>query len=418
MSCFAVNISMSYAVCDELKNVMQKLGKLEQRLNDASCKRGIYSNASVNIQTAVNKCITAVRQEKAAVGMLSTRLNNVVRQYDTAEVKVIGGVVAAASNIRAAFEELNIEYTTGKETKTNTNFWRTGSGKILKSAFIKIPLIGVISSGNDIVKSVEGFFEFDIPERIETVIKVYKNVTGIKKNISKIKDIISSSKKIIEANKKIKEISDLDYKYIGKVKSNIRYTTNNTIKKLLGLDDSLSPAEQVANVFLKDKVVIQPFGARFVDQFSNSIKKATENLKKPAGIVTSVLTVITNGVDNYKEFKSGKISADRAVAETIMESAIDIGTGILVGAAVTAGLAATIGSAPVLAVAAISTGVTVGVNAVCKTMTKVVMGEEKGVTETISDFAIDTYEMINDSVKNVKNIFNIGSKVISAVFGG
>jgi len=92
------------------------------------------------------------------------------------------------------------------------------------------------------------------------------------------------------------------------------------------------------------------------------------------------------------------ISQGREWAETITETGIDVVKGLAVGAAVTAGLAATIGSAPVIAVAAISIGVTVGADAISKHFFN-----GRGATEVVSDAILDTGAATINAVKNAAN---------------
>lgn len=101
---------------------------------------------------------------------------------------------------------------------------------------------------------------------------------------------------------------------------------------------------------------------------------------------------MSNTISNVSEAMSGKISTGRAVAETITETAIDVGKGWLIGTAVAAGVATTVGSAPVLVVGAITVGVTVGLDWACKKITGAIVGEEKRLTETVSDFVLDVGE--------------------------
>lgn len=116
------------------------------------------------------------------------------------------------------------------------------------------------------------------------------------------------------------------------------------------------------------------------------------------------LSAISNGLSNIEEAKTGKISAERAVAETVVETAVDVGTAWAVGAAVTAGVAATIGSAPVLLVGAATVGVTMGLDFACKKITGKLTGEEKGLTETVSDAICDVGTAA----------INVGKKAVTA----
>ncbi|MBO5303958.1 MAG: hypothetical protein J6A92_07910 [Lachnospiraceae bacterium] len=123
----------------------------------------------------------------------------------------------------------------------------------------------------------------------------------------------------------------------------------------------------------------------FID-FSDEIAKKTSSVAKWAG---NVLTVITNAAENYEEHKSGDISEGRAVAETVVEAAVDIGMGIGATAATGAVLAvAGVTAAPAIAVAAGATLVVAGVNGISKAITG------KDIGEVIADGVCDLGESI------------------------
>lgn len=122
------------------------------------------------------------------------------------------------------------------------------------------------------------------------------------------------------------------------------------------------------------------------------------------------LSAITNGISNYKDFEAGKMDGERAVKETIMETAVDVGTGIVATAAATAGLAALgVAGAPAVAVGAIAVGITWAADAGCRAITKNWLGEEKSLTETISDAILDTEEALTAGAGKV---IDAGAKAI------
>ena len=132
-------------------------------------------------------------------------------------------------------------------------------------------------------------------------------------------------------------------------------------------------------------------------------KKATtvgDKVKVGAKWAGVVFSATTNGISNYQEYKDGKISAKRAVAETITETAVDVAVGTLVTTAVTAGAAALgFASAPAVVVGAVAVGVTWLADAGCRFLTKKYGGEEKSLTETLSDFILDAGGAVADAAK-------------------
>ena len=130
---------------------------------------------------------------------------------------------------------------------------------------------------------------------------------------------------------------------------------------------------------------------------------------KSAWTVAGVgLDLAANGISNYDEYKRGEISGKRAVAETITETAIDVGKDFLIGAAVTAGIAATVGSAPVLAVGVATVAVSAGLDWATKKITYALTGEAKGFTEAASDLILDGAAAAGKALKSAgKKIGNI-----------
>lgn len=154
-----------------------------------------------------------------------------------------------------------------------------------------------------------------------------------------------------------------------------------------------------------------PFNAQF--------KNIVNNFKGANGVgkaVASWGTVAVNGVLNWFSNKdeqansNGTMSDGRVIAETITETVVDTaltyGTGIVVGAAVTAALGTV--AAPGIVVVAASGAVVAGLNAGVKALTG------KTTAEWISDTILDTGEAIGSAVSNAaKNV----SESIGSWFG-
>lgn len=153
--------------------------------------------------------------------------------------------------------------------------------------------------------------------------------------------------------------------------------------------------------------------------FNVQFKNIVNNFKGANGVgkaVASWGTVAVNGVLNWFSNKdeqansNGTMSDGRVIAETITETVVDTaltyGTGIVVGAAVTAALGTV--AAPGIVVVAASGAVVAGLNAGVKALTG------KTTTEWISDTILDTGEAIGSAVSNAaKNV----SESIGSWFG-
>ena len=445
MPTIKVNTSLLSNYESDMQGVLSRINSITNQFNNVSRNLDWDIKAESNINSRLSGISQELSAESSGINGMKNYLGTSRAKYAAVENKNSGKKLKnevsgnghgfkigskssknkKTTNITGtAHGGKGVKFDAGKakvsKTGSKQSFWDKGIGKWIKSTAGKGLVVGtVISAGDAIATFRKGFSGLDISTGIKTATGLYKNISGAVKNTIKIGKAISATSKTIKSQNKFIESFGVSERNIGRAKQVINNAKSDTIKKMLGIDDSLSAAAQSANVFLKNNVVTQSWGARFADQFGESIKASTKGLKKPAGRVSSVLTVVTNGVSNYGEWKSGKISGMRAVAETVTESVIDIGTGLLVGAAVTAGLAATVGSAPVLAVAAVSTGVIMGADALCKCITKKVTGEEKGLTETVSDFVLDTgKKYVETKIEKAKTIFNVGSKVVAAVCGG
>lgn len=223
-------------------------------------------------------------------------------------------------------------------------------------------------------------------------------VTGATEVAKLIKDGNSTLKGLYEWSKSNKDLDKLARMLPERAKE-VR------IKRLFGLNDMFAGRASQAS----------SWSTRFTNNFhkmKSPFESYTSGGAKAAFAWAGLgLTALSNTISNIDEHKSGKISAKRAVAETITETAIDVGKGWLIGAAVAAGVAATVGSAPVLVVGAITVGVSVGLDWACKKITGALTGEEKGLTETVSDFVLDVGEaavsvgkkVVSSAVSNIKS---------------
>lgn len=97
---------------------------------------------------------------------------------------------------------------------------------------------------------------------------------------------------------------------------------------------------------------------------------------------------ILNAVDNYEEF--GTIHSKRFWEETLLETTLDVVGGTLVSAIVGGLLAAAGISVAGIAIAAVTVGVMWAADVVCGYVQEAKGKESKRVTETISDWVLDT----------------------------
>lgn len=148
------------------------------------------------------------------------------------------------------------------------------------------------------------------------------------------------------------------------------------------------------------------FGEAFKEQLGKfSFGKATtvsDKIKVGAKWAGSVLTVATTAYDNFI-VNDEHNSTGRQIAETIGESAVKIGGGIIIGA-----VAGTVG-APAVVTGAITVGVAWAIDKGFEHFTG------KGAAEWISDTVLDTGEKI---IKNVGNAVGDAAKKVGDAVSG
>lgn len=166
-------------------------------------------------------------------------------------------------------------------------------------------------------------------------------------------------------------------------------TSVNWVKEIFGLNTDTALKSINAEI-LSDIGGAQ----KFKSGFQAGIMDTLGDFKTGAGAVKQVGGIILSGAvnafENKKEYEDGKISAGRAVAETLTETAVDWGKDLLIGAAVTAGFAAAGIAAPAVAVGAATVAVSVAADWVCEK----VCG--KKLTEAVSDAILDGAEKVVD----------------------
>ncbi len=128
--------------------------------------------------------------------------------------------------------------------------------------------------------------------------------------------------------------------------------------------------------------------------FNQGVKGTLRGFRTVKGTTKQIggiaLSGVVNAFGNYEEYRRGEISADRAVVETVMETAVDWGKGLLIGAGVAAGFAAAGVAAPAVVVGAAAVGISMAADWICEKVTG------KNVTELVSDAIVDVGYQIKD----------------------
>ena len=128
----------------------------------------------------------------------------------------------------------------------------------------------------------------------------------------------------------------------------------------------------------------------------SAAQKTANNIGAYAKWGGVALTAVGSFVSNIKEFDSD-IKNPRLWAETAGETAVSVGSGILIGAGVAAIAGAT---APAWAVGVVAVGTSLAVDWGVKQVTGL-FGEEKGLSELVSDTVIDSVVAVGKVAKSV-----------------
>lgn len=179
--------------------------------------------------------------------------------------------------------------------------------------------------------------------------------------------VAGSVSKIVEISKKAN---------MPKIVANSADQTSSVISKLAGMDD-----------FFEGTVGTVAKGSNSAACFGSNLKKAWGKSSKDFTLteVSTVLSFVSSGVDNYMEWKNGEISEGRAIAETIGEALVDIVTGSLITTVVAAAAVTIIGSAPIFLVGLGTAAISIGLDLIASNFTE----GEKSFNEWISDGVID-----------------------------
>lgn len=241
---------------------------------------------------------------------------------------------------------------------------------------LKTPIEAYFTSPQifDYIKNIIGEFG-DVGSAVSNIIGILALITG---GTYTVKELISGLKGAFSTSKDIIKIFETYNKYKAGEKGIIDFFGLGAANLADGISQTAAWTEKLSGTFV-DK--LNPF-----EKMDSGVHIAQNGLKAAGW----VLTVAGNAISNKEEYESGAISAGRAVAETVVESAIDIGTGIVVGAAVTA-ISATVG-APVVLVGGVACLGGMAINAVCEHAFGV------GATELVSDAIIDTAENVGKAV--------------------
>lgn len=234
---------------------------------------------------------------------------------------------------------------------------------------------------------------------ISTVGKGISNKWDYKAVTSGAKNILSGAGEI--ASEIYKETPNYKESFWGKWKKGSAF-------KGLGVESKIGIEKGIG---IGADTVKQSLGKQLRDYSFKNAENVGEKIKVGTKWAGLFMTGVSKGIENYRDYKDGKMTAGRAVAETITEKVVE--TGINMGAtALATGAAAALGlSAPAVVVGGAAVAVVWGADLGCRALTRWLWGEEKGLTESVSDVILDGAKFVCDKAADIgRGVGNLAKK--------
>lgn len=375
MSEFDVKICYMRNFANEAKEIAEQLGKLQKEIEIIHRNMGFEASACTNIESRLSRIEGYVDIEKKIMNSYRIGIEDVLAQYKNSE-QIICNMVTGNSASDKSIENTGVVTERGN-VFLNEFSQNYGWKEILKGA-------GYFGTVYDLVQDInKGKTWTDFAR---TGVKVGQFVLSAARTFNKYKKIgraVGTKTAMAWWGKKITGLKPLGRVSIAK-NPLTRFKNN--------LTNKTSP-------------------------FSAQIKNVVKDFKGVNGVgraVASWANVAVTGVTNWFANKeeqaasNGKMSDARVIAETITETVVDTalvyGAGIVVGAAVSALLPV---AAPGIVVVAASGALVAGINAGIKALTG------KPVTEWVSDGILDIGKAIG---KGVSNMAKKASKAVGKWF--
>lgn len=375
MSEFDVKICYMRNFANEAKEIAEQLGKLQKEIEIIHRNMGFEASACTNIENRISRIEGYVDIEKKVMNSYRMGIEDVLAQYKNSE-QIICNMVTGNSASDKSIEDTGVVTERGN-VFLNEFSQNYGWKEILKGA-------GYFGTVYDLVQDInKGKTWTDFAR---TGVKAGQFVLSAARTFNKYKKIgraVGTKKAVAWWGKKITGLKPLGRVSIAK-NPLTRFKNN--------LTNKTSP-------------------------FSAQIKNVVKDFKGANGVgraVASWANVAVTGVTNWFANKeeqaasNGKMSDARVIAETITETVVDTalvyGAGIVAGAAVSALLPV---AAPGIVVVAASGALVAGINAGIKALTG------KPVTEWVSDGILDTGKAIG---KGVSNMAKKASKAVGKWF--
>lgn len=349
---------------NNFKGYVITIDRCQNSIRNLSRNLYLNSGATRSVQQRLKVLSNTLENLQKQCGYMGTTLSNVAQTYQDTENEILG---------KASVNSINTDINT-------TVKWQTNKPSNTNNADEKLDwkekIIELVSGAGYIGGIIDGIFNFS---------NIFK-----KSGYDRAKSVTDFMKNCLEYITGVRDvISDAKVKWTGIFK-------NGNWKKIFGFDDLL------------DTTVKKGAKAAFTENIDDTISELN-GTKGKLDCFTKwggyALSLVSNVIDNKKEYDQGGITKERAVQETFMETVIDIGKDALIGAGVAAACVAAFGSAPAVAVAAGTVAVGWAVDKVTKWATKKFTGKERNFTEFASDTILDFTEKVTSAKSSVAKWF-------------
>lgn len=344
MSSIRVNWQSAAVAVGEYASYRQEISSTIASVRSVRSYRCMTGPSFSSLYKLLDRIVSRLEDEKSDMRSLENGLSDVLKTYKQYEQK------AAQQISGKTLQEENVETSSGESADSGWEFpwgefWKyISKGGIIGSA---ISAIGLVGTG---------------PWSVQIGISSLKNI------LNAIGGISSTVAKGADANWK---------------------------EALFGLSDGLSGLDTSSASKTFTSSLAKQFGK---DLSFTQATKIGDKIKVGTKWGGYLLSLVSNGFENYEEFADQEGSGSRMVAETVIETATDIGVGALATAGVSAAAAAlvsagVIAGAPAIAIGAGAVAVTWAANSVCEWVTG-----GKDIGEVAADLVCDTAEAIGDGI--------------------
>lgn len=354
MAQFILKVNGAKADLFAEEEIQKKLERIQQSVLDVSGNLSFKVASTAGIKKNLTTLASRVEWHKNGMSSIRNALGSAISLYEKTEKDVCGYATGKAVQVGKLSDDSKVGTAiskAGASVGQGKGSWSAGINFEVEKSDVNDLLWSVVGKAGAVGKLVSAGGKFFTAE-----------------NKGKAKPWGDLIKNGGDAVKKVHEL-------VGKVKiAEKGKVTAEWLKGLFGIKVTEIP-----------EGVTGGFKAGVAEELSKTTRSSV------------LLSLVGNACSNYDEYKSGEISSERAVWETCVETAVDVGKGILVQGLVTAGFAAlSVTAAPGLVVAGAAAGVSWLADVVCKNLT----GGKK-VTEAVSDLILDTGEKIGKTVGNV-----------------